>query len=231
MKDIKLGYIGTRLFVIVISFWFISSCTNNNLTREKAFQILNNNLPKYITGLFCYGKLEVRAKDEDVKRMAMLQRDGAISWNYVKSANIFGETLETYLINFTPSGKKYYLEEAKRDDIGMLGARTDIMTGNAKIAKIIIGERQLISVTGIKLKNNREAEVEFLWKAILSPFGRAVQQRRGYVTIGSMIHEGMKIGPDDTQYSGKAFMSLYDDGWRIEKAIIENENYTFTYRK
>ena len=204
-----------RVLPGLIIFLFIVSGCGNNLTREKAFQILNNNLPKHITGLFCYGKLEVRTKDEDIARMAMLQREGVISWNYVKSANVFGTFLETYLVNFTPAGKKYYLEEAKSADIGMLGARTDIMTGDTKIAKIIIGERQLIAVTGIKLKNDKEAEVDFLWKANLSPFGKAVQQRRGYVTVGSMIYERMKIGPDDAQYSGKAFMSLYDDGWRI----------------
>jgi hypothetical protein len=199
------------LFLVSLSLWIILGC-GNNLTREKAFEILNINMPK-ITGIMLMN-VDLESNSDDIKRINNLASEGMISYRKQK---IFGD-YERYgiIINLSKS-KNYYLG----------GVRAELLPSAGH--KVVLAERKLVAVTGIKMfNNNKEAEVDFNWKIDnISPFGKAVQHRRGVITMGSLIHEEMPIGSENTQYSGTAFMSLYDDGWRIEKVTLEGLTYTY----
>lgn len=191
------------LGVFILFLCFVLGC-GNNLSREKAFDIINKNLPKFITGDFQYGSRKMFVDRNDVHRANELASKGVITLKFIE---IFGPRVPIYDVLLTDEGKKYCV---------------NVMQGGNN-ASIIIGERKLIQITGMKISNdNKRAEVEFAWKVVnLSPFGKVIQNRKGYILNGSLIQEEMKIKSDETLYPGTAIISLYDDGWRVDKGTLK----------
>jgi hypothetical protein len=115
-----------------------------------------------------------------------------------------------YNISLTDKGKQYVINVEKKPD-GFI--------------PILLGERKLVKITGMKITNdNKKADVEFEWNVVnLSPFGKIIQNQSDRFG-GDLIQEEMPIESNGKTYRGTASISLYDDGWRIDKGSMNIGN-------
>ncbi len=183
----------------IISMAFFSSCGNsNNLSREKAKDLIiaTHNLPSYKTeGIHLKIKANCSVMDQNgniiedefcasnKKNYELLRDKGLIT--YSESTT---EKDGTYLnILLTPEAEKYLVETKK--DTGQYSSPLN----DAYIVKTLMFE--FGEITGIKMNEQQKtADVDFTIKRTGSPFA--------YDKETKLINE-------------HATFSLYDDGWRI----------------
>jgi len=143
MKQISI--IGTMLFVLIA----LTSCGNNELTREKAQELLlsansNKELTKNVVPL--------RKKADDMNQLGYLDYD-------------YSETRRSYrLSNFRlrDKAKKYLVSEKKRKD-------------GKPIYTFRIGKEEFIEVTGlISDENSNSATVEYTKKFSYNNMGKSL---------------------------------------------------------
>jgi hypothetical protein len=204
---------GTLLLLLTIVSILSFGC-GRNLTRERAFDLVNKNLPKYIIGYIMYGQRLI-VFEEDIAWLNKLNNDGLIRAFFIEKS--WG--VPTYNIAVTEKGNKYCIGEIKGDE--------RIMLGDVNRKKIILAERKLIKITGIKQNpEKKEAMVEFTWKMEnINEFGEAVKGKV-YFKNGSLIQVSEKIPSNDKISDGIAYLALYDDGWRVIKFKIGDIEYT-----
>ena len=193
---------------IILLLCLMVGC-GNNLTREKAFEIINAALPKPIKGALPIGdQLFHDHSPRNLAIMKKLSNDGVI--NLVFISRPIPES-QVYKISLTDKGKDFSI---KFDKSGM-GSGTPMFI-------ILLGERSLVKISGMKMTNdNKKAEVEFEWKVVnLTPFGKALQNNSG-ISLGELIQVEMPIKSNETIYQGTATLSLYDDGWRVAKDSLK----------
>lgn len=92
---------------------------------------------------------------------------------------------------------------------------------------IIIARRELIEVTGITTPKSGVARVDFTWKQIPTPAGEAFDpDSENYKNLPEWLRQLISEPPgsfgrnSERKYGGnrkgKAFLQLYDDGWRAQ---------------
>lgn len=186
--------------VFTIFLCFVFGC-GNNLTREKAFEMIDKNFPDLNTAKFYLVKNYIFDKNI-LLIMQQLASKGVIDIKETYRTGGYGGTVIGYTTYLTDLGRTYTIEISK----------------DHSYAIVIIGKRKLVKIKGMKFSNeNKRAEVEFLWETVdLTPFGEFAKNFNV-----QFIKLETDFRPYETFYPGTAIISLYDDGWRIEKNSIK----------
>jgi hypothetical protein len=190
-----------RILSGLFLFLFSLSGCGNNLSREKAFDLVNAALPKPISGFLETGSGVLFHNHTPIKLSTAKKLADDKVINFVFVAQPIPDS-QVYKVLLTDKGKQY------------------IVKGREGQTVILLGERNLVKITGMKMTtDNKKAEVEFEWKVInLTPFGKVVQNQN---FNGGLLSAEMPIESNEKTYPGTASISLYDDGWRIDKNSLK----------
>lgn len=167
---------------IAASFLLLSGCNSQNLTREKALELITKQYPyPSVKGYYIF-------TDDPASSQAVI--DAGMAANGYITVDKKLSLKRHPIITFTDKAKPFLLpvEEKEKADF---------------IQRLRIAQEDIIDVTGIRLLGQgKKAIVEYTTQyKDLTPF--AVLEKDKLIT-GKVNNR-------------KAYLSLYDDGWRVEK--------------
>jgi hypothetical protein len=185
-----------KLLFITISITLFGCSDNSKLTRSNAkVMIQNSSLFNSVTANFP-NKIEIFKWNNTVyygndveKILSSLANNGLITYSIIQDPTKIFKNTSVYLIFIADKGKKYVVNEKKRD-----WGQGEEITWTVKLS-----DRTVVDILGIEMPTPQTAEITFSHKTTnLTPFG----------FTASNICTGKPEG-------GIAHASLFDDGWRI----------------
>ena len=160
----------------------ITGCTSKKLSREEAFQLLQQS--KQYPMVIDY---EIYCSDPTFAKKAIdagLEEQGLVTVKRTQKLRDVG----TPLIEFTDKAKPYLLPTPEKDK-------------KMDIQKVKIADKELVDVTAIRtMKDGKQALVEYT---------TAYKNVSGFSALTKNINKQTN--------THKAYFTLYDEGWRLEK--------------
>jgi len=187
LRKLKMKKIIMFSLILII----ISSCTNNDLTREKATELIKANLPfdKIGKGEFLISScMDYGNHGEDNQ---ILQNEGLLKISKI-NCEIGFTTLSGWRCSLTEKGKEFQLSQERRD-----GYSDDMYID------VCTMKYEFLEVTGVaNSKNDNSAEVHFTITRKLTPFGKVDRKLKKSNITDGVIEKTINC-------------TRFDDGWRI----------------
>ena len=198
------------LSVFVASVTMAASCTDRNLSRSKAAQLIKDSADfknRRHTAAVCVGDcLQDGPGGYPIDRA--LQSLGYLNIGSSRRVrNLFSANAHLVLISLTSKGADASKSwKVTRQDPGYKGYPDRASSqdrGPSVEFEVIVARPELIEVTGIREPQPKIAVAGYTWKWIPNTFGK------------DLVNAGMKDVVPMNIEKGEASFILYDDGWRL----------------
>jgi len=203
-NNLKILIIILNILLVLI---YLAGCSND-LTREKAFDLINKSFPISVYGRIWLFKNK-HISQQEYNSMNQLANEGFVK--VITQRDYFGNLVGSLIA--LDKLNKYLVPPNERKMVGDMNPLT------TDVVYVCLAKRSMQSITGIrKDEKSNSAGVEFDYKLIdFTPLWKFALDRNGMVR--GVTQEPSEFDQRKNTYQGGAVFKLYDDGWRLESLL------------